>query len=154
MDDRGCVACHDQDGWRTVAFDHGRTGFALEGRHRTIACLTCHPRAEAGIGFVGSPKQCAGCHEDPHGGQFADRLTPDGTAVACGACHVTVDWLAEKFDHDRDSRFVLKGGHERVECRACHRPVQAGNDRLLHFKPLTTACKDCHANPPSEGDDR
>ena len=147
--------CHDQDSWRGVSFDHVLTGFSLDGRHTGAACLACHPRAEAGVGFRGVARDCGACHEDVHRGQFADRRTPDGLFVACGECHVTVDWLAEKFDHDRDSRFSLKGGHERVACSACHRPVVPDNERLLHFRPLPVACRDCHANVPRpEGDQR
>lgn len=149
--DSGCVSCHDQNSWRSVAFDHTPTGFLLDGRHLGVDCLACHPRSESGVGFRGVTRLCGVCHQDPHKGQFSDRMTSDGLAVACDSCHVTVDWLAEKFDHDRDSSFALKGGHERVACQACHLPVEAGNDRLLHFKPLPTACKDCHTNVPAPG---
>ena len=144
MVESGCLSCHDDNGWRVVAFAHEKTGFILGGRHQVVACLACHPAAESGIGFRGLANQCAGCHEDVHRGQFADK-------PACDACHVTVDWLAEKFDHDRDSRFALEGGHERVACQACHRPLEEGNERLLHFKPLPTACRDCHTNVPAPG---
>jgi hypothetical protein len=37
-------------------FDHRKTGYALEGKHAGMKC---------------APKQCSGCHEDIHGGQFA-----------------------------------------------------------------------------------
>lgn len=149
--DTGCVSCHDQNSWRRVTFDHAPTGFVLDGRHLTADCLACHPRSESGVGFRGVTRLCGVCHQDPHGAQFSDRMTADGLAVACDGCHVTVDWLAEKFDHDRDSRFALVGGHERVACTACHRPLEAGNERLLHFKPLPTACRDCHTNVPAPG---
>jgi hypothetical protein len=149
--DTGCVSCHDQNSWRSVAFDHVPTGFILDGRHLGTDCLACHPRSESGVGFRGGTRLCGVCHEDPHRGQFSDRKTPDGLAVACDQCHVTVDWLAEKFDHDRDSSFALKGGHERVACRACHLPLEEGNDRLLHFKPLPMACRDCHTNVSTPG---
>ena len=153
--DQGCVSCHDQSSWRGINFDHGQTGYVLEGRHATAACLKCHQRDESGIGFFGLARQCAGCHEDVHRGQFADKRTADGSAVACDRCHVTVDWLAEKFNHDTDSRFALAGGHEKVVCTACHRPLETGNDRLLHFKPLPVSCKDCHVNVPDpRRDDR
>ena len=149
LGDQGCVSCHDQSSWRGITFDHGQTGYVLEGRHAVADCLKCHPRVESGIGFLGSGEQCAGCHEDVHRGQFNDKMTADGSVVACDRCHVTVDWLAEKFNHDTDSRFALAGGHERVACTACHRPLAAGNDRLLHFKPLPVSCKDCHVNVPT-----
>jgi hypothetical protein len=42
-----------------------------------------------------------------------------------------------------------------VTCVTCHRPLEPGNDRLLHFKPLPIACKGCHVNVPGpEGDNR
>ena len=122
------------------------TGFDLEGRHLVANCLDCHKRSENEVFFTGAARHCSGCHQDIHRGQFSDLMTADRQAVACDRCHVSVDWLAEKFDHNRDSRFTLKGGHERVACVACHRPLESGNDRLLHFKPLPVACKDCHAN--------
>jgi len=146
--DRGCVSCHTEESWRSVTFDHGKTGFALDGRHAAADCLACHQRSGTELPFSGAARHCAGCHKDVHKDQFADKTTADGQAVACDRCHVTVDWLAEKFDHDRDSRFTLKGGHEKVACTGCHRPLESGNDRLLHFKPLPTSCKDCHTNDP------
>lgn len=152
MAERGCRSCHDQGSWHTVDFDHGATGFALEGRHTVAVCLDCHPKTESGIGFRATPLHCAGCHQDVHRGQFAERVTADGQ-VACDQCHVTVDWLAEKFNHETGSRFALKGGHERVACTGCHRPLEDGNDRLLHFKPLLTACKECHVNVEGPGGD-
>jgi hypothetical protein len=155
LGDQGCASCHDQSSWRGVTFDHGQTGYVLEGGHAAAACLKCHPRAESGTGFLGLTKQCAGCHEDVHRGQFADKVTADGSTIACDLCHVTVDWLAEKFNHDTDSRFALAGGHERVSCKACHQPLEVGNDRLLHFKPLPVSCKNCHVNVPApRGEDR
>jgi len=144
----GCLSCHNEDSWRSVTFDHGVTGFVLDGRHAVADCLGCHRKSGSELPFSGSIKYCAGCHKDVHGDQFADKTTADGGFVACDRCHVTVDWLAEKFDHDRDSRFTLKGGHERVACTGCHRPLEPGNDRLLHFKPLPTSCQDCHTNDP------
>jgi len=153
--ERGCLSCHEENTWRSVIFDHGMTGFALEGRHAVADCLACHKRSENEVPFTGIVSHCAGCHQDIHRDQFSDKVTADGQAVACDRCHDSVDWLAKKFDHDRDSRFALKGGHEKVTCVTCHRPLEPGNDRLLHFKPLPIACKGCHVNVPGpEGDNR
>jgi hypothetical protein len=42
-----------------------------------------------------------------------------------------------------------------VSCKACHQPLEVGNDRLLHFKPLPVSCKNCHVNVPApRGEDR
>ncbi len=139
--DRGCTACHVEASWRQVAFDHGVTGFPLEHAHARATCRACHEGAA--FRSVQLPRPCASCHQDVHAGQFA----ADGT-TACDRCHVTLDWLAEKFDHDRDSRFPLRGGHEAVACRACHPPLEGG--RSLRFKPLDTACASCHRVVPKE----
>jgi hypothetical protein len=139
--DRGCVACHVEATWRQVAFDHAATGYVLEHGHARAACRACH---EGAVFHAGQPpRPCSSCHQDVHAGQFASAGT-----TACDRCHVTVDWLAEKFDHDRDSRFPLRGGHEGVACTACHRPLEGG--RSLRFKPLDTACATCHRVVPKE----
>jgi hypothetical protein len=139
--DRGCVACHVEAGWRQVAFDHTTTGYPLDNAHARASCRACHDGAVFRSGQP--PRTCAACHQDAHAGQFA----VDG-AVACERCHVTKDWLAEKFDHDRDSRFPLRGGHEAVACVACHPPLEGGPS--LRFKPLDVTCAACHRVVPKE----
>nr|MEE4266503.1 hypothetical protein [Candidatus Krumholzibacteria bacterium] len=141
---QGCAACHDQESWRIFEFDHLGTGFALENRHATIACAACHKNPSP-ADFTGLDTACAACHEDIHRGQFADRKTADDRHIACDRCHVTRDWLAEKFDHEKDSRFPLRGGHERTPCLKCHLPGEENDPRLVQYKPLPTDCKDCHA---------
>jgi predicted CXXCH cytochrome family protein len=150
--DPGCQSCHHQDSWRVTDFDHAPTGFPLDGRHAAVSCAGCHKSGSA-VDFSGLRKTCAACHEDVHQGQFDGRASADGGQVACDECHVTVDWFAEKFDHETGSRFPLRGGHERVACTGCHQPDQADNERLLRFRPVATACRDCHDNPgPNSGD--
>lgn len=151
---QGCAACHTQANWRVPDFDHTVTGFRLDGRHAGAACASCHKSGDK-TNYSGLATTCAACHEDVHRGQFAQRTTPDGKQVACDQCHVTADWFAEKFDHEKDSRFPLRGGHERVACVKCHTPVNPGNDRLLKFKPLPVTCKECHTGafrPTSKGE--
>ena len=67
MRDRGCEACHGEDSWGEVAFDHRLESFALEGKHRDVACGECHPRlpeeAPQCVQLRGVPLTCAGCHE-------------------------------------------------------------------------------------------
>jgi hypothetical protein len=149
----GCVACHTENSWREPTFAHDKTAFALDGRHAATACAACHkPLRKAGkveIAFQGAAKDCAGCHQDVHGGEFAARQTTGGKAIDCAGCHVTVDWFAEKFNHETDSRFALRGGHEKVACKTCHIPRAQENERLVHFKPLPTDCRSCHGNLPN-----
>jgi len=156
----GCVACHQETTWRRPVFDHAQTKFALDGRHAAAQCTACHkPTRNAGqveLAFQGAPQNCAGCHDDVHGGEFKDRTTPDGQTIDCSACHVTVDWFAEKFDHETDSRFPLRGGHENVACATCHIPRPQidpeSTQRLVHFKPLPVDCRSCHGDPPDSGE--
>lgn len=140
---QGCVSCHDQDSWRVRGFDHAWTGFLLEGGHAGRACAGCH-KNENPADFTGLKTACAACHEDIHRAQFADRKTPDGKDIACDQCHVTRDWFAEKFDHEKDSRFPLSGGHERTPCLKCHLPQEAGSQHRLQYKPVPVTCKECH----------
>ena len=154
----GCTQCHVQDSWAQVSFDHGLTAFQLTGRHLLIPCRACHLPLDdkpGSLRLVGTPTACAVCHQDPHAGQFQDKLTADGRHVACDRCHVTRDWLAELFDHGRDSRFPLRGGHEKVACTACHPPAAGTAGGLLQFKPLPIRCSDCHTQkfPGPEGSD-
>lgn len=148
----GCVACHDENSWRDPRFDHATTRFALDGAHARPACTACHkPGRQAGqveLPFKGTTRDCAGCHEDVHRGQFADKRTADGTAIDCAVCHVTVDWFAEKFDHETASRFPLRGGHEKVACVTCHIPRPQDDGKMVRFKPLPVDCRSCHGNDP------
>jgi len=146
-----CTTCHDPQSWRRVDFDHAGTGFVLADRHATAACRACHPAPKAGAAptFADAPHDCAGCHDDAHRDQFRRE---GETASACNRCHVTLDWLAERFDHDRDSRFPLRGGHRDVVCAKCHPFPAPGDAAPRRFKPLDTACLACHAaTPQTEG---
>jgi len=154
-----CSSCHVPATWRQVSgeggFDHGKTRFPLDGRHRPVSCRGCHvPDAEhkGNLLFNQAPRDCNGCHKDVHGAQFADRLVADSELIDCGHCHVTTDWLAEKFNHETDARFALKGGHERTPCAGCHKP-ETGPDGVVmtRYKPLPMECRACHDAQPGEG---
>ena len=68
--DTRCDACHSPSGWKPVTFDHSRTGFALEGRHREASCRGCHTSADFRAPL---PTSCAACHRDVHTGEFGTR---------------------------------------------------------------------------------
>lgn len=150
---RSCTGCHAVEGWRPVVFDHAVTGTVLTDAHARAACAACHAGTapDGAPRFEATPTACAACHVDVHGGQFAT----DGAPPACDRCHVTRDWFAERFDHERDSRFPLRGGHERVACEACHQPLEGPAARSLRFKPVATACEACHVpGTVDQGDPR
>jgi len=75
-----CAQCHNPRTWKAWDFDHDRrTRFALEGRHRAIACQACHAKpAEA---HVEAPTQCYACHarQDVHEGSYGRQ---------CQQCHL------------------------------------------------------------------
>ena len=142
----GCEACHAVDSWRQVRFEHDKTRFALAGAHARLACGKCHERLEAGTPrqrpkLAGLALACEGCHKDPHQGQ----LTRADLASPCERCHTTTDWKPTRFDHARDSTFALDGAHVRLGCVTCHKAETQGGQKLVRYKPLRTACRDCHA---------
>lgn len=138
----GCLHCHTDSDWQSVHFDHGQTKFALEGRHLTTACTKCHlPESANRLSFGLQKKECQECHKDQHRGQFEK-----DNKTACRRCHTPKDWLAEKFNHDRDSRFLLKGAHRFVPCAKCHTLEREQGLNYVRYKPMDTTCKACHAS--------
>jgi hypothetical protein len=123
-----CGACHATSGWQPATFDHNLASFKLTGAHASVACTSCHFNNV----FKGTPTDCYSCHakNDAHKGQFG---------TDCSACHITIAWLPATFDHAK-SPFPLTGAHAGLPCTSCH----VNNV----FKPLSTACAACHANPP------
>lgn len=124
-----CARCHTPDDWRPARFEHARTGFALEGAHQTVACARCHGNVDTA---PAPPAQCAGCHEDRHGGVFS---------LDCQGCHTPATWRAtlSPLAHQRTG-FPLIGSHALLRCRDCHR----GADRR-QYRDAPVRCVDCHA---------
>lgn len=136
-----CAYCHNVSSWHEIEFDHSKTGFVLEGRHLKAACSKCHLSENSDNWlFKGTAKECLSCHDDIHQGQF---ITVENK-LDCARCHTPVDWLAEKFDHERDSNFSLKGGHKFVPCSGCHKSENRNGTEVVKYKPLNTKCESCH----------
>lgn len=145
----GCARCHAETSFRAVTqtFEHERwTGFALEGSHGGLDCLSCHPalprRDE--FGRTWGPAKgaaCQDCHADPHGGQFLDQGRVD-----CARCHAPdSSFEALIFDHETDARFPLGEAHRDVACSACHAEVPgAAGAARVRYRPLKMECADCH----------
>jgi hypothetical protein len=89
-------------------FPHAVTGFALTGKHATLACSACH----TGGTFVGAPTDCNSCHakDDKHNGSFGTQ---------CGGCHSTSSWAGASFNHDI---FPVNHGTDKQQstCQTCH----------------------------------
>ena len=150
----GCRSCHSEASWRETRFDHARTRFDLAGRHADVACAKCHPADARGtVALAGRPMDCAGCHRDPHAGQFEVAGTTD-----CARCH-GVDGFrpAPGFDHARDSRFQIDGAHSRVACAGCHPTEKLAGEPVVRYKPRPMTCEGCHgprAVPPARAGGR
>ena len=83
---------------------------------------------------------CAACHLDPHGGQFADA---PGGATNCLACHDRHAFLPHTFDLEKHAKagFKLDGAHEQATCDKCH--AKEG-DSPRAFKGTEQTCGGCH----------
>ncbi len=152
-----CIDCHDTGAWKPArGFDHGKTDFALRGKHRAVACKKCHeeqkdtatpasafpaPKDHTFLHFEDLPHaSCTDCHKDPHGGRFGQR---------CTSCHSEAGWFvlhgrAKSPAFHEKTRFPLRGEHAAVPCKSCHGPFpgQKAKFRGLAFE----RCSDCHAD--------
>ncbi len=142
-----CEDCHDAAGWTKTRFDHAKdTKFPLKGQHAKQQCDACHA---GDIKEQKLDKACISCHraDDSHRGAMASD---------CARCHNPVKWKDAKFDHQKDTKFPLRGRHADAVCAACHhRPVEkeikldkncyschAKND--VHKGQQGKACSRCH----------
>ncbi len=136
-----CKSCHDTESFSkmrsTSAFNHNLTGFALEGKHKTIDCKKCHDgrpgtkdtyKEYEGIKDI----QCLSCHQDVH----ESKLGKD-----CKSCHGQLSFALKNipvsFNHDFTG-YKLEGKHIAVDCRKCH--TKQYMTATLHHD----ACKNCH----------
>ncbi|MBL8359015.1 MAG: cytochrome C [Rubrivivax sp.] len=144
-----CAACHVEQGWKQMArFDHQRTRFALEGRHRDTRCEACHKDAN----YRATPSDCNACHrgDDKHAATLGPR---------CADCHDARAWKpAPRFDHQR-TKFPLRNAHaaRTVACTACHADAKQMRSTPLecnacharddkHAGQLGTRCDSCHTD--------
>jgi hypothetical protein len=119
-----CGSCHQPSGWGNVSFDHGQTGFPLNGAHAGTACGNCHGN---GV-YKGTPRDCYSCHagRDAHGGSLG---------TDCASCHSTKAWKPSTFNH----RFPLNHGGAGSSCATCH-PGALSN----------YTCYSCHEHDPGK----
>ena len=124
-----CDQCHVSTAWKTAKFDHAKTDFPLRGRHGALACALCHTPTmkTAKLGTA-----CIDCHQagDVHKGV---------NGPGCHDCHGEVLWKTVSFNHDKDTKFSLRGGHKEAPCKACHK---ADPKKVK----LQTACASCHGD--------
>lgn len=124
-----CADCHRDTRWKDTVFDHSKTRFPLTGKHREVGCRDCHKDPK----FKGESTRCVACHRKDddkrgHKGRFGQK---------CETCHVDSNWKTIRFDHDRDTKYPLRGKHRFAKCTTCH----TGD---LYRAKLRTTCAACH----------
>ncbi|MFN8588436.1 MAG: cytochrome c3 family protein [Candidatus Eisenbacteria bacterium] len=128
-----CLKCHGKAGGR------GDSKTGMDER-----CLACHTEigwmrtARRGTHARDMAKNCASCHPDHGGRDFALVVWPEGSA--------------QKFDHRR-AGYVLEGKHATLACEKCHTarlqksgaaPLIRRKNRNASWLGLETACASCH----------
>ena len=123
-----CADCHAEDKWDETEFDHDKTDFPLEHKHKDVSCESCHPANVSKEISV----ECVACHliNDVHGGRYDQK---------CEDCHSAKGWKKIKFNHNKETEFPLKGSHKRVSCDGCH----SGD---VYKDKLEKDCYSCHKN--------
>ncbi len=149
--EKACVVCHKTSSFRDLSFDHNvDSRFLLEGRHQDVACRACHFNNKRGVTrFRPLDVRCGSCHSDVHGGQFERTKKGAWSKRPCGSCHSVSGFRVLKFDHQdpKQTRFILSGRHQELECGACHRLVSAGDGpKVRKYRGVPLRCEGCHAD--------
>jgi hypothetical protein len=142
---KDCESCHTTVAWNSLLFSHQSTHFPLQGKHAVIACVKCHAKIEVGmeterVQYRPVSLQCRSCHKDEHEGQLSREGTPD-----CERCHSAASWRIEDFNHTLRTRYALTGKHTSISCGKCHTATIINGRTVARYKPLGTACVDCHS---------
>jgi hypothetical protein len=138
-----CKECHTEQsftGWTGLnKFNHSKTLFPLKGKHKQVNCRECHTMTATPSNVFQDRRgvltdNCVTCHKDVHDNQFGTN---------CVECHTEEGFRKggdlKKFDHNRTS-FALKGKHEAVDCKKCHKSEHM-TDPLPH-----NTCAVCHTD--------
>jgi hypothetical protein len=144
----GCAACHTTVDWRQSKIDHST--WPLVGGHARARCAACHGEHERGAepaAYRGIARDCEGCHDDIHAGQF--RQVPP--VKACDRCHDATRFaIASTFDHGTTG-YALDGQHAPLTCDRCHAATTLRDgSTAIRWRLGYRRCKDCHANPHGE----
>jgi len=136
-----CKSCHSEKKWSESHFDHNKkTKFKLKGQHKNVACDSCHTIKKGNIFKNKLKKTCISCHknDDIHNGRTSNK---------CDKCHSETRWKKHKFNHDKDTKFKLKGKHKKLTCTTCH-----PSGKKIKNQKLKTNCYSCHKLDDSHQD--
>ncbi|NVO19724.1 MAG: hypothetical protein HXX13_08490 [Bacteroidetes bacterium] len=130
-----CASCHTQTAWVPATFDHDNQYFPIySGKHNNqwTLCSECHSNPANYAQF-----SCIDCHSHSNKTEVDNQHSGVGgyayNSPACYACHPTGS-TAGAFNHGT-SPFPLTGGHQGVDCSACHSNGYVNTSMI---------CKDCH----------
>lgn len=143
FDENRCEDCHTTWSWKKINFDHNKTEFELNGRHKTVSCAECHIIKDGSNiitqKFSKLNQNCTQCHLDIHYGQFIKN-----EQELCKNCHTNDNWKPTLFDHNA-TRFMLDGAHEKLRCIQCHSAINNGESEYINYKIKDVTCKSCHS---------
>ncbi len=135
-----CTQCHSEASFhqlkRVKNFNHSQTNYPLVGRHRLVACASCH---KAGYTTDLRHNRCSDCHKDYHDRQFVVQ----GRSRDCSECH-SINGFAKSnytFENHNESQFPLTGAHLATPCFDCHKKTVKWS-----FRKIGKKCGDCHQN--------
>lgn len=141
-----CETCHNDRGWKEIHFDHDKeTKYVLRDKHIQVKCDACHLPAKP-LYKQNLLTTCVACHrkddkEKGHQGKLGDK---------CESCHSEKSWKTTNFDHDKDTKYPLKGKHRDAKCDTCHKSGVAGIASKKALEKLDTACVSCHRKDDQE----
>ena len=113
-----------------------------------MKCIQCHQPQQKDAALSAAVfrglkhEHCFDCHKDPHANNLGTN---------CESCHENTGWKGKdlKFDHNRDSKYMLEGKHISVKCTDCHHPKP--QNALLASSVMrglkSKFCSDCHKDP-------
>lgn len=98
------------------SFDHGVTGYDLVNGHRDLNCKECHVSTY----YNASTSACINCHSKPEvsaGLNLENHISDFGRK--CLECHGKEGFNLRSFDHSKTG-YAIDEDHYRLSCRDCH----------------------------------
>ncbi len=153
---QNCNSCHAEHNGpgaeirplNAKSFNHVNSRYLLQGKHQALECVKCHEIEDEKTGRMRLKyinlefNKCTDCHKNPHP-NYMDRDN-------CLTCHTMQGWSKKEliFDHNRDSKYKLKGKHSLMECEKCHESSkdELGDNQVQLIK-MGMNCIDCHKDP-------